>query len=189
MFLECIPSISWWIRWVNAPDKTLQLAHSMQKQTSLSQYKIFTANGVQKQSIPTIKSSRKGLFERVEISYAEDWTTDHWRAIESAYLRSPFFIYYNYKIEPVFKKRYHFLFEFNLAMIKVLHDCLKLDKQPEIDTSTEAFYHENNVLAMKGYPQVFDGKFGFIEDLSVLDLLFNLGPESLSYLEAQISIS
>lgn len=189
MFLECIPKLSWWVQWVQNSNKVLHLRHSMQKQSSLSQYIIAGANGPQKLSIPTVKASRKGAFEQVEISYTEDWATDHWRAIESAYLRSPFFIYYNYKLEPVFKKRYASLVDFNLAMLGALHNCLKLENNWQINKETEAYYSELKDVTLQEYPQVFDEKLGFLKDLSIIDLLFNLGPECVSYLQDQRSIS
>ena len=188
MFLECIPSVSWWVELLNSDELSINQNHSMQKQTALSQYKILTANGVLQLSVPTKKETRRGAFDKVEISYAESWQIEHWRAIQSAYLRSPFFIYYDYKIEPVFKREFKYLFEFNNALLDVLVDCLKLGIELQYDTMEAKNYSSTDSLQLKEYPQVFDQKFNFVNDLSVLDLLFNLGPEAESYLRDQASM-
>lgn len=188
MFLECFPSVSWWIELLQSEDGVIYLDHSMQKQTALSQYKILTANGPLQLSVPTKKESRKGAFDKVEISYAEAWQVEHWRAIESAYLRSPFFIYYDYKLEPVFKKEYTYLIDLNKAILEALIDCVKLGIDLNYNTNEAKNYTAIPSLSMEPYPQVFDQKFEFTKDLSVLDLLFNLGPEAESYLRAQASI-
>jgi hypothetical protein len=182
MFLECIGNCIFWIKVLYGDNKTLYLNHTFQKQTALSQFEIATAQGLQKLSIPTVKATRKGLYNRVEISYDSNWQVEHWRTIENAYQKSPFFIFYNYKIEPVFKTKYTYLYEFNLALLKVVMECMKLNKAVEIDFNTPVYYAESSPLKAPNYPQVFDDKLPFLSDLSVLDLLFNLGPEASDYL-------
>ena len=182
MFLDCIGSISRWVQFAKADNLVIQLNHSFQKQSSLSQFNILGPNGPKKLSVPTSKSTRKGSYKDVHISNESAWQSEHWKSIESAYLKSPFFIYYDYKLEAVFKEEYADLLRFNKAMMIAILDCLKLGKEVDWDKETVAYYKESEVIQIPEYPQVFDYKLPFQGDLSVLDALFNLGPETASYL-------
>lgn len=186
MLLECIPSVYWWVLAHRSKLLIIESNFSFQKQTALSQYSILGGNGAIQLSVPTKKKSRKGLFEKVEISNDEKWQIAHWKSIESAYQKAPFFIYYNYKIEPVFTRSYTYLADFNLAMIKVVLECIKSPIELELGKGAH-LYNELSKEQLPVYPQVFDSKLGFNGDVSILDLLFNLGPESLDYLTSQAS--
>ena len=157
--------------------------HTFQKQSSLSQFEIVNTNGRQKLSIPTIKATRKGFYKDVHIDYSTKWQVEHWRSIENAYLKSPFFLYYGYKIEEAFKTHYTSLLEYNLALIKTILKCIKLDNELVTDTETPIYFEETPISTSEKYPQVFDSKLAFEENLCILDLLFNLGPETLDYLK------
>lgn len=182
MNLHCVGNISYWKELIQTENSVLYINHTFQKQSWLSQYEIMTAHGALKLSVPTVKATRKGDYTKVAISYDSNWQTEHWRTIENAYQKSPFFIFYNYKIEPVFKAKYEYLFDFNLALFDVLSECLKTNNKPQIDRKSDVYYLENQKLTNPNYPQVFDDKQPFTSDLSILDLLFNLGPEALDYL-------
>jgi hypothetical protein len=157
--------------------------HTFQKQSTLSQFEIVNTNGRQKLSIPTIKATRKGFYNSVEIDYSTNWQVEHWRSIENAYLKSPFYLYYGYKIEGVFKNEYKSLLDFNLAVFKCIKDCIKQKSALHIDEETSLYFEELKESNNSVYPQVFDTKLPFEENLTILDLLFNLGPETLDYLK------
>ncbi|MGB0851210.1 MAG: WbqC family protein [Bacteroidia bacterium] len=182
MHIDCIGSISYWVEISKKADVVLYSNHTFQKQSSLSQFEITTSNGRLKLSVPTKKSTRKGALKDVEIDYTSNWQIEHWRSIENAYLKSPFFLYYGYKIERVFKSNPRYLLDFNISLFNEIAKCIKLSKAINEDSETSQYYKEIEVLNHKTYPQVFDTKQPFVPNLCILDLLFNLGPETLEFL-------
>jgi hypothetical protein len=180
VFLPCFGSISFWKMALKG--HTIYVNHTFQKQTDLSQFQIVGPNGRLKLSIPTVKSTRKGSYQNVAIDYNSKWQIEHWRSIENAYLKSPFFLYYGYKIEPIFKQKHQNLYELNLALFEVINQCIKSELTFNIDGVTAQNYSENILEDFEEYPQVFDAKLGFESNLSILDILFNLGPETLDFL-------
>lgn len=183
MFLDCVGSISWWKSWLKDGGE-LYLHHTFQKQSSLSQYCIAGAQGVLKLSVPTQKQSRKGNYDNVRIENGERWQLEHWRSIEAAYRKSPFFIYYDYKIKPIFDTKFDLLIDFNKALLERLIECLKTDQNAIYNMTEPVSYNEVKESECNVYPQVFDERSGFQTNMSLLDVLFNLGPETLDYLLA-----
>jgi hypothetical protein len=182
MFLVCVGDISYWAQLINQKKVVLTLNHTFQKQTSLSQYQIVGPNGVQKLSVPLKKSTRKGPYVDVEISYDENWIDEHWKSLNSYYKKSPFFLYYNYKIEPVYHAKHTTLVQFNLALLNAVLKCLKVDIETVTDNDLAVSFVEQDKKLIPSYPQVFDVKMNFQPNMSILDLLFNLGPEAVDYL-------
>ena len=168
-----------------------QYAHYV-KQTYRNRCQILTANGVMNLTIPVDKvSGEKMLDKDVRISDTS-WQRVHWAAIESAYNNSPFFLYYSDDIKPLYEKKFNFLLDFNLSLQEVLVSLLglntKLTLTSEYLDTNELDYREKLSPKYKGeraefaavpYYQVFKEKFGFVENLSVYDLLFNMGNESI----------
>lgn len=142
------------------------------KQTVRNHCRIATANGVQKLTVPVALPTKMNCPVRdVRISDHGNWRHQHWEALKSAYGMSPFFEYYADDILPFFTRRWDFLFDYNMEItqkMKELIGPLPVDKIPSIDNRT--------------YYQTFHLRHGFIPDLSVLDLLFNMGPESILYI-------
>ena len=184
MILVSVGSIAYWSRLVNLENPIIHLNHSFQKQSELSQYDIVTSQGRLKLSTPTIKKTRKGPYANVMIDYNSAWQTEHWRSLTNSYRKSPFFLYYGYKIEAVYMTEFKTLMQFNHALLNVLCNCLKLDHKPTIDQVSETYFVKTPTLNNEAYPQVFDSALNFEENLSVLDLIFNLGPEAKDYLES-----
>jgi len=184
VILRCLGNISTWQKLALSGSIVFQIKHTFQKQTQLSQYDIMGANGPLKLSVPTVKASRKGLYSEVLIDSSSDWQLEHWKSISSAYLKSPFFQYYDYKLEILYKDRFKSLLDFNCAAFEVVSKCLKLDKEYKLDSKTDIYY-KDFLQSHETYPQVFDHKHAFQQNLSILDLIFNLGPEALDFLKAQ----
>ena len=182
MILPCIGSASYWSDIVAAESVTLHINHTFQKQTELSQFEIVGPNGRQKLSIPTVKDSRKGWYANVLIDYNKNWQVEHWRSIENAYRKSPFFLYYGYKIETVFKENFTNLLNLNKALFDVVLDCLKINVACHLNVETDVRFTPTKPQNHKAYPQVFDSRHGFEPNLSILDVIFNLGPESVDYI-------
>ena len=140
----------------------------------------------------------------VRISDHGNWRHLHWNALVSAYGESPFFEYYQDDIRPFFENRWDYLFDFNEAIREKM--CELLDIQPKVSftqswkDSDDSEYSENSDFSdyreainpkhpqpdpdfePKSYYQVYQQKHGFLPNLSILDLLFNMGPESIFYL-------
>lgn len=162
------------------------------KQTYRNRCQILTANGVMNLTIPVEKvSGEKMLDKDVKIS-PTDWQRVHWTAIESAYNNSPFFLYYEDDIRPMYDKKYDFLLDFNLELQEKLVSLLGLTTEFKLTENYIDSYANDlrEVLSPKykgdypnfnpeSYYQVFKEKYGFVENLSIYDLLFNMGNESI----------
>ncbi len=164
------------------------------KQTYRNRCHIATANGAMVLSIPVEKQGNEKVLTRdVRISEHNNWQQHHWRSIESAYNSTPFFEYYKDDLFPFYEKKWDFLMDFNL---EIQHKILELiDLSPEI-VFTEVYQtnlensvsdlrdsihpkRNNTIIESKPYYQVFQQKFGFQPGLSIIDLLFNMGNESI----------
>ena len=137
---------------------------SYQKQTYRNRCIVATANGLQALTVPVEVNGEKCLVKDVRISDHNNWRRVHWNALMSAYSESPFFDYYADDIRPFFEKRYDYLVDFN--------EAIRHAKHPQPDSDFEP----------RPYWQVFSSKHGFLSNLSILDLLFCMGPESIFYL-------
>ncbi len=171
-------------------DCTLEQHEYFLKQSIRNRCEIYASNGKLKLTIPKKRQGiSKTIISNVKISYAEKWQKVHWNTITSAYNSSPFFEYYKDKLEPFFKQKEVYLINFNSKLQEVILKILGIDreypKSNEYNKSgnfTDLRNYTFKTKKMEPYPQVFMEKHGFITNLSILDLLFNLGPESTDYL-------
>ena len=162
---------------------------SYRKQTYRNRCIIATANGVQALTIPVVKSDApKQLMKDVRISDHGDWRRQHWNALESAYMNSPFFMYYQDDFRPFYEKKYEFLIDFNMELTQVILDLAHIKVSMELTDSycrnTQDMIDFRGLIephessdSFKPYWQVFRQKYGFLPNLSAVDLLFNMGPE------------
>lgn len=167
------------------------------KQTYRNRTCIYAANGKLQLNIPVIHSqNNRQLYKDVVIKSEENWQINHLKSLESAYRKSPFFEYYIDDISVLFEMEAQNLFSFNLKCLEVIFECLQL---PCNFKFTERFeHHPMNIENFRSlvyckkeveqnfdaYTQVFEEKHGFIGNLSILDLLFNEGPNTVNYLKA-----
>jgi hypothetical protein len=163
------------------------------KQSCRNRCTIMGANGTQTLTIPKErKSSDKTLISDISISNQDNWQKSHWQSIVSAYNSSPFFEYYKDELFPFNNTKHNTLFDFNLKLSKTILGFLQVEKEFNF---TSKFQKEFNGLDFRSskfilknqeeYQQVFCEKYSFIPNLSILDVIFNLGPETTSYLERQ----
>jgi hypothetical protein len=150
------------------------------KQSFRNRCEILTSNGVQILSIPVIKvNGTKSLTSEISISEQKNWRLDHWRAIESAYKNSPYFEFYDVEIKNLLFHQTEKLLSFNQNIIDFFCSIWKLTPTTLIDSDlfiSEQYEFLGRKVKCKSYIQVFDDRFDFQNNLSILDLLFCEGP-------------
>jgi len=172
----------------------IEIHETFPKQTCRNHCRIYGPNGIQVLSVPVIRTSGNHTQTRdVRISYSLPWQKTHWKSIETAYNNSPFFLFYQDYFEPVFHRKYNFLIDLNAALLETIFSALKVSTQIlYTDHFTkfssrdprEYLVSKKYQLFLPPYHQVFASKSGFISNLSLIDALFNLGPETLPYLKS-----
>lgn len=157
------------------------------KQTERSRCRIMTANGVQTLTVPVSIPKEKGgsNIGNVLISDHANWRKVHWQALVSAYGNSPFFEFYADDIKPFFERRWERLFDYNMDITRKM--CELLDIHPQLEVTREYVPDRQAAVDMewqeRPYYQVFRSRYGFVGGMSILDLLFNMGPEAILYLQ------
>ena len=195
--------VQWYQKLYRYEEVEIEQWESFQKQSYRNRCLIATTQGVQALTVPVERNSPLStldsqLIKDVRISDHGNWRHLHWNALVSAYGESPFFEYYQDDIRPFFEKRWEYLFDFNEVIREKM--CELLDIQPKVGYSLE--FKQSTVnknidyregiqpkhpmtdpdFEPKSYYQVYQQKHGFLANLSVLDLLFNMGPECIFYL-------
>lgn len=193
------PSISHFAAMLQAEKITFEIEDNFQKQTNRNRTYIYSPNGIQMLNIPITHSKLNHQKTKdIQIDPEFDWQKQHFKSLEAAYRSSPFFEFFIDDIRVIFEKKYSYLIDLNWDTLEVISKCLRL--KLEFDTTTEYFHQADNTnikdfryladgkkdpSSFEKYPQVFDDKHGFINNLSVLDLLFNEGKFSIDYLKNQ----
>lgn len=193
------PSIATFVAIANAEKTTFEVCDNYQKQTYRNRMYIYDAYGKLPLTVPVIYSQKnRQLYKDILISNDENWQDLHWKSIQSAYSSSPFFEFYEHELQPLFTTKFEYLLDYNFKCLELIYECLQLpfeyettdtfQKTPEglTDYRSLADSRKEKEQKFKPYAQVFDDKHGFIPNLSILDLIFNEGPNATLYLEAQI---
>ena len=193
------PSISHFVVMAQSETIVFEMEDNFQKQTNRNRTYIYSPNGIQLLNIP-VKHSKQihQKTKDVKIETDFDWQKQHFKSLEAAYRSSPFFEYFEDEIHPVFEKKYTFLVDLNFEAMNIVSKCLRM--KFEYETTTEYFCEvdSNTILDFRTladgkkddsqfetYTQVFEEKHGFLNNLSILDLLFNEGRYALDYLKNQ----
>ena len=174
----------------------LETEENYPKQTYRNRCHIASANGLQALTVPVKKlATLKAPTRDICISDHGNWRRLHWNAFLSAYNLSPFFEFYADDFRPFYEKKIKYLLDFNEALQTMI--CRLLDIHPNIiPTTTYKHYVENDFrqaidprhslpdtqFTPRPYYQIFRDKYGFLPNLSIVDLLFNMGPEAILYL-------
>ena len=162
------------------------------KQTYRNRCVILSQSGPLPLTIPTVDTAAgKTLMKDVRISDHGNWRHVHWNAMVSAYRHSPFFDFYADEFRRIYENRHEFLIDFNRELAEWV--CKQIDIHPEV-SYTDSFVavpdgaddwreriHPKKAsgYAVRQYWQVFSERHGFTANLSIVDLLFNMGPESI----------
>jgi len=162
---------------------------------------IYSANDLQHLVVPVVKPGKSKIsITEVEISYDTPWQKLHFKAIESAYRRSPFYEYYIDDLMIYFNQRHRYLYQFNMQILHTVCDLIKITLRIK-ENSHYIKSVDDNIIDLRNsihpkitqqttnnpprYTQVFANKWGFKPNLSILDLLFNTGPEAKKILALQ----
>ncbi len=191
------PSISHFVAISQCDLVTFEMDDNFQKQTNRNRMYIYSPNGIQLLNIP-VKHSKTAHQKTKEIKIENDfdWQKQHFKSLEAAYRSSPFFEYFEDDIASIFQKKHTFLMDLNLETMAIVSKCLGLEF--DYNETTEYFHEVKDITdfrplingkkdtaVFEPYTQVFEVKHGFINNLSILDLLFNEGRYALDYLKKQ----
>jgi len=146
-------------------------------------------------TVPVMKGSKNHTkIKDVKISYDFKWQRLHWMGLQACYRRSAYFEYYEDDLAPFYEDKHEFLFDYNEQYLQLLLKLLKIKAAITYTETYEAAYpalidlrevispKREPVFVQKPYFQVFEENHGFIKNLSIVDLLFNQGPQALNYL-------
>ena len=186
--------IQYYSKLVTFEEIRIEAEENYPKQTYRNRCVISTANGTQALTVPVEKpDTLKAPTRDIRISEHGNWRHLHWNALVSAYNMSPFFEYYVDDFRPFYEKKFTFLIDYNDALQNVVCDLIDIhpvvvrtsNYEPVVENDFRYAITPRNSLPdidFKQYYQVFRDKHGFIPNLSIVDLLFNMGPESILYL-------
>jgi hypothetical protein len=193
------PSIASFVAIAKSDNVIFEICDNYQKQTYRNRMFIYDTNGKLPLTIPIIYTQKnRQLYKDIYIANEENWQDLHWKSIQSAYSSSPFFEFYEDDFLPLFSRKFEYLLDFNFKCLRVIYDCLQLPFEYKTTTqfnkSTENLddfrllvaSRKERAYEFQPYVQVFDDQHGFLSNLSILDLIFNEGPNALLYLESQV---
>lgn len=198
--LQCFGNISYYKNLIHYTSSKFLLFEPYKKRSFRNRYFIAGANGVIDLTIP-LKYGRdqKQEYKNVRIDYTQNWQRSHLKSIVSSYNRSPWFEYYSDAIETLIMQKYDYLFECNIAFLDWSIKSLKsniefsiLEQQSEQSVVVcddnrnkilPANYLDMDAMTYSRYCQVFEDRLGFLPNLSILDLIFCVGPDANTYLK------
>lgn len=194
------PSVSHFVAMLQADAVVFETDDNFQKQTNRNRMYIYSANGLQLLNIP-VKHSKEDVHQKyrdVKIENDFNWQKQHFKSLEAGYRTSPYFEFFEDDIRPIFEKKHTFLMDLNLEIHEIVTDCLgikipyaKTEEYFKEPSQTDFRYLANGKKdenVFDSYIQVFNEKHGFLNNLSILDLLFNEGRHAVDYLKKQILI-
>jgi len=188
--------VQYYSKLMHYPQVYLEAHCNYVKQTYRTRCDIAGANSILTLSIPVDKGAMiKCPTKDIKISYDTDWQRLHWKSIESAYRTSPFFDYYEDDLHPFYEKKWNFLFDFNIEIQKLILSLLGIDIKIQHTHTYKKDFASNELdlreiihpkksinadqyFVVTPYYQVFQEKLGFLPNLSIIDLLFNMGNEA-----------
>ena len=177
------------------PNFLIEKHEHFPKQTYRNRANIYSPDGILTLVIPVVKGSKVHTPAKdVRISYDFNWQRLHWLGLQGCYRRSAYFEYYEDDFAPFYEGKEVFLFDYNEKLLALLLKQLKIKAMLNFTESYEANYlnladlrhsihpKKGSTIQQKEYFQVFEERHGFMKNLSIIDLLFNQGPQSINYL-------
>ena len=197
------PPIQYYCKLLEYDTVIIEAQEHYQKQSYRNRCRISGPNGIQSLSIPVERGrSREIPIRDIKIDYSMPWQVNHLRSIKTAYRSAPYFEHYIEDLSPIFNTQDKFLFDFNLKILEKINGILEInpkliisetfEKHPEIDNFRDSIHPKKRMQKSDthfkpvNYMQVFLEKHGFQKNLSILDLLMNEGPMSISTIKDSI---
>jgi hypothetical protein len=190
-----LPPVEYFSLFLNADEVLIEAEENYLKQSYRNRCYILAPHGRQLLSVPVyLGSQHKTPVREIRIDYSKRWQQVHIRALTASYSSSPYFQYYFENIERIISKNHEFLLDLNMELTAMLMTMLKLntrltyttDFQPEGSVDNDYRYKlspkKPSGFVVRKYLQVFNDNTGFVQSLSILDLIFNVGPEAVDYL-------
>ena len=186
---EIFPSIQWFIVAKQQQNNYLLHHFSAPNNKYTNKYIIAGPNQLQTLTIPIIGATKSADFSLVQIDYSQKWIREHKNALQTAYGKSPFFEYYDYRIFDIFDQQIIELSTLNQSLLVLVTKLIGLENinfSPIVtDNSALIFNSDKMEISTPPFSQVFDDRYGFRPKVSILDLLFNLGPLCKDYFQAE----
>lgn len=186
-----LPSVSWFAALLRG-DALVDLGEHFIKRSERNRARILACDGPMDLTVQVQHADRPRMPMRdVRIDYSKRWQHQHWGALTAAYKASPFFDHYAARFEPFYRREWRFLADYDLALAELLCELTGTAMPPVSDRYVEAAPGDLDLrpkkakdpaFAAEPYVQVFSDRLPFAADLSVIDLLFAEGPESVSVL-------
>ena len=191
------PSIKIFSELVKIDELLFEVNDNYQKQTERNRTSIYSANGKQILSIPVnFSSKKKRKFKEIRVCNDTNWQKVHLKSIEYSYRSSPYYEYFEDRFIKFFSQRNNFLIDINIKSIELMYELLNLklnyfktekylQEYNFIDDLRYLVSGKKNTIKMQPYVQVFSEKFGFLSNLSMIDLIFNYGLKSCDMINNQ----
>jgi len=177
------------------PDFVIEKHEHFPKQTYRNRANICSPDGLLTLTVPVVKGSKAHTAVKdVKISYDFDWQRLHWMSLQGCYRRSAYFEYYEDEFAIFYEVKEQYLFDMNEKLLHLLLNLLKIKATISYTHEYEAEYphlkdlrmgfssKKESLFPQKPYFQLFEDRHGFMKNLSIVDLLFNQGPQSINYL-------
>ncbi len=199
--LQYLPPITYFILLAQYDKVIIERGDSFNKSTYRNRCYIAGPNGALRLTIPVLGGkSHRMYYLDTQIAYEQDWQKNHWQSLCSCYRSSPYFEFYEDRLAPFYEQRYTYLYEFNRSLLLLMVELLGLDitiayTDEYHKTFSQGDDYRDLILPDPGkahhqppteppvYHQVFENKTGFLRNLSIVDLLFNEGPNSRDFLK------
>jgi hypothetical protein len=192
-----LPPVSYLALCLHSEKVLIEQFETYPKQTIRNRCRICGPNGLQTLSVPVVKlNGNHTITKDIRIATSIPWQRLHWRSIETAYNNSPFFLFYKDDLETAFRKHFDFLLDLNATLLEIISRMLRVEIKtgytdqfmdtPEGILDCRESSKKKNISSgntIPPYTQVFSPKHGFLPDLSIIDLIFNMGPESTGFLD------
>tara|TARA_B100000683_G_scaffold164199_1_gene158101 strand:- start:480 stop:1109 length:630 start_codon:yes stop_codon:yes gene_type:complete len=191
-------NIDYYSSLISSNSAVIDVHEFFRKQSYRNRCVIAGANGPLNLIVPIQRGSGKTKVKDIKIDHSQNWKKIHWKSLESAYRTSPYFEYYEHLFYPVYSEdKLKFLMDLNDKMAEIILSCLQFEKSipksnqyvskvgESVDYRQKIHPKQPNLDVSAGvkYIQVFEDKLGFFPNLSVLDLVFNEGPNAIVLLK------
>ena len=189
-----LPDIQYIVFFCKNISPKIELFETYRKQSCRTRCNVMTANGLQTLTVPVVKTNgNHTIIKNIAVSYKEPWQQIHRRCLEAAYRKSPFFEHYFPYLEKAYKTRFDTLVELNEFCLRFILKALKINKEIVYTENFEKIFDNRDYRVSLSkwspestdfprYYQVFEDRQPFISNLSIVDLIFNVGPEAGNYL-------